>query len=76
MTLHSPAGIAIEQLLGRPATASEFAVYAAQQAKLGAGVFDNPLTLVSGLVSGPVSAMSLGKETPTPLRHTPEKVEI
>ena len=43
MTKPTPADIAIERLLGRPATAAEQAIYAAQEANLEAGIFDNPL---------------------------------
>lgn len=43
MTNQTPADIAIERLLGRPATEAEQAIYAAQDANLEAGIFDNPL---------------------------------
>ena len=43
MTQQNAAHIAIERLLGRPATEAELAIYAAQEANLEAGIFDNPL---------------------------------
>lgn len=65
MTLHSPAGIAIERLLGRPATPAELDVYTAQQARLEAGIFDNPLIpkVVHSIDPGQVSHLRTGLVT-------------